>query len=330
MAGPMDANVRTSTWVNLADARLGTKVLWANDEFFAEKENLIKPGRGIFIPDKYTDVGKWMDGWESKRRRVPGNDACILRLGAAGKIEELDIDTNHFLGNHPPFASVEVCYSASDPDNNVDWQPLLPKSPLQPGSQNFFTVPTPKLATHVRLQIYPDGGVARFRVYGRAVLDVERVAGKEIDLVAAANGGRVAGCNDMFFGSKDNLIMPGRGVNMGDGWETRRRRVPGYDWCVVECATRGRIHKVEIDTAHFKGNYPDRAAIWACDAKGRDPLKLQDEEWKVMLPETKLSADTQHFFDKELQDVGPVSHVRLNIYPDGGISRMRCWGIVAP
>lgn len=319
-------------WPNLADMRVGTQVLYATDDFFAEKENLIKPGRGIFIPDKYTDRGKWMDGWESRRKRTPGNDHCVLRLGLPGRIRAVDIDTNHFLGNHPPYAAVEACELGSgDPDARTAWQEILPKSPLKPGSQNLYEVASEKRWTHVRLQIYPDGGVARFRVYGDVSVDWKKFAdGKKLDLAAIENGGKVLVCNDMFFSSKDNLIMPGRGVNMGDGWETKRKREPGFDWCVLALGHRGRIEKIEVDTAHFKGNYPDRCSIEALngttEAVIRDP---EAAEWKILLPEMKLEADHQHYFTNELKDVGPVTHVKLNIFPDGGVSRLRCWGTLA-
>jgi allantoicase len=316
----------SARWVNLAEERVGARVLACSDDFFAEKENLVKPGRGIFIPDKYTDRGKWMDGWESRRKRGPGNDWCIVKLGLPGTIHGFDIDTNHFLGNHPPFASVDACELAGDPDDHARWEEILPKSPLQPGSQNLFEIVATKRYTHLRLQIYPDGGVARFRVYGEVSVDWAKFPpGTLVDLAAVQNGGKVVTCNDMFFSPKDNLIMPGRGVNMGDGWETRRKRqLPGFDWCVLALGHRGRVRKIELDTAHFKGNYPDRASVEALDGKlPDDPSRAA---WKPLLPEQKLQADHQHSYEKELLDAGPATHVKLNIIPDGGVSRLRVWG----
>ena len=315
----------TSKWVNLAEERVGTRVLACSDDFFAEKENLIRPGRGVFIPEKYTDRGKWMDGWESRRKRVAGNDWCILKLGLPGTIHGFDIDTNHFLGNHPPFASVDACELAGDPDSQTAWTEILPKSPLQPGSQNLFEINPTERYTHLRLQIYPDGGVARFRVYGNVSVNwAEFPKGTLLDLAAVQNGGKVLVCNDSFFSPKDNLVMPGRGVNMGDGWETRRKRdLPGFDWCVLALGHRGNLKKIELDTAYFKGNYPDRASIEVFDGKMDDPMKTP---WKLLLPEQKLRADNQHIFEKELKDCGLVTHVKLNIIPDGGVSRLRLWG----
>jgi allantoicase len=315
-------------WCNLADQKLGTQVLSATDDFFAEKENIIKPGRGIFIADKYTDRGKWMDGWESRRKRVPGNDHCVIKLGLPGALFGFDIDTNFFLGNHPPFAAVEACeIDGANPDAATRWDLVLDKSPLAPGSQNLFTISPTKRYTHVRLQIYPDGGVARFRVYGEVSVDWSKhKPGALIDLAAIQNGGKVLACNDMFFSSKDNLIMPGRGVDMGDGWETRRKRGPGFDWCILALGHKGTVKKIEVDTAHFKGNYPDRCSIDVLVGTSEGVLaELDKAPWKNILPEQKLSADTQHIFEKEIASTGPVTHVKLNIFPDGGISRLRCW-----
>lgn len=320
----------SNRWVNLADHRVPTQVLSTSDDFFAEKENLIKPTRGIFIPDKYTENGKWMDGWESRRKRTPGNDWAVLRLGLPGKIFGFDIDTNHFLGNHPPFASIDAAEVADSagPDQIQNWEEILAKSPLQPGSQNLFEIKPTKRFTHVRLQIYPDGGVARFRVYGEVSVDWNRFPPREIiDLAAIENGGKVLLCNDMFFSSKDNLIMPGRGINMGDGWETKRRRSPGFDWCILALGHAGTLKKIEIDTAHFKGNYPDRCAFEVFHGSQSEVLANPEGlAWRPLLPETKLQADHQHFFEKELNQAGPVTHVKLKIFPDGGISRLRCWG----
>lgn len=317
---------------DLAAERLGGKVLFATDDFFAEKENLIKPGRGVFITDKYTDRGKWMDGWESRRKRLPGHDWAIIQLATCGQISGFDIDTNFFLGNHPPHASVEAVNLPGDADSSdwekIKWTEILPKSPLDAGSRNFFECKHTEAFTHLRLHIYPDGGVARFRVYGTITKDWSQVASDQvIDLAAAINGGRSVACNDMFFSSMGNLIMPGRGVNMGDGWETKRNRTPGNrDWVIIELATPGTIEKLLVDTCHFKGNYPDRCSVEAVLANGNDVLAGKDQVWQTILPETKLRADAEHEFTSELINRGPFSHVRLNIFPDGGVSRLRIFG----
>jgi len=317
---------------DLAAERLGGKVLYATDDFFAEKENLIKPGRGIFITDKYTDRGKWMDGWESRRKRVPGHDWAVVQLATAGKIAGFDIDTNFFLGNHPPHASIEAVYiNDADPVtnwDNVEWKEILTKSHLDPGSQNFYESSNEELYTHIRLHIYPDGGVARLRVYGEVFKNWDAIAFNDvIDLAAAINGGKAIACNDMFFSAMGNLIMPGRGVNMGDGWETKRNRTPGNrDWVILKLAHTGTVERMVVDTCHFKGNYPDSCSIEGCVAAGDDDVINEKIAWQMILPAQKLSADAAHEFVKEICKHDAVTHVRLNIFPDGGISRLRLFG----
>jgi len=317
-------------YVNLAEERLGSEVLYATDDFFAEKENLIKPGRGIFVVDKYTERGKWMDGWESRRKRVEGHDYADIKLGARGIIRGFDIDTNHFLGNHPPFASIEACDIKGDIDGSTEWTEILPKSPLDPGSQNFYEIENDQEWTHIRLHIYPDGGVARLRVYGEVKTDWEKYQpGDLVDLVSVFNQGRALHCNDMFFSKMENLIAPGRGVNMGDGWETKRRRSPGNDWVILSLGKAGKIEEIEIDTAHFKGNYPDRFSIEFCDMgkTGEFELEqLQNANWLTLVSETKLQADHQLFLKNDQVNDNHATHVRLNIFPDGGVSRLRLWG----
>jgi allantoicase len=321
---------------DLAAERLGGKVLACSDDFFAEKENLIKPGRGIFIPDKYTDRGKWMDGWESRRKRGPGHDWCIVQLATSGKIHGVDIDTNHFLGNHPPFASLDAaCIAGVIRESGLSalaWKEILPKSPLQPGSHNYYEIADKNIFTHIRLNIFPDGGVARLKVYGEVVKDWSRIDKDElIDLAAAVNGARAIRCNDMFFSHMENLIMPGRGVHMGDGWETKRSRIPGNrDWVMVRLAHKGILEKICIDTCHFKGNYPDSFLLEGCSITENEENMLDSAEikWATILPQTKLQADCEHFFEKEIVNKGPFTHVRLSIFPDGGVSRMRVWGRV--
>lgn len=331
---PTDAAAFTGT-VDLAGERVGGKVLYANDEFFAEKENLIKPGRGVFIADKYTERGKWMDGWETRRKRVPGHDWCVLELGVPGVIRGVDIDTNHFLGNNPAYASIDAL-ALGDGKGKVDWEKadlpwteVLSRVALKPGSQNIFAVASEQRWTHLRLNIFPDGGVARFRVHGDPAPDWTRFKDSDVlDLAAIEHGGKVPACSDMFFGNKDNMISPGRAPNMGDGWETRRRRGPGHDWAIVKLGHAGSLQKIEIDTNHFKGNYPDRCWIDACYEPNAeiDVLNWNQFEWSPVLAETKLKADHRHYFEKEIENKGPWTHVRLSIAPDGGVSRLRLNG----
>ena len=315
---------------DLAAERLGGKVLYATDDFFAEKENLIAPTRGIFITDKYTDRGKWMDGWESRRKRTPGHDWAVIQLATSGKITGFDIDTNFFLGNHPPHASIEavnLTHAEGITDwETVEWKEILPKSHLDAGSQNFYPCQSDAIYTHLRLHIYPDGGVARFRVYGEVFKNWDAVSTDHVfDLAAAINGGQAIACNDMFFSDMSNLIMPNRGANMGDGWETKRNRTPNNrDWVILKLAHRGVVESILVDTCHFKGNYPDSCSIEACVCEADQDI--QNAHWQMLLPQQKLSADYEHHYIQEVNALGTITHVRLNIFPDGGVSRLRIFG----
>jgi len=314
--------------INLAQPRLGTTVAYATDDFFAAKERLILPSEPVFIADKYDDNGKWMDGWESRRRRTAGHDHCLVRLGQRGIIDHIDLDTRHFTGNHPPEASVDGCVSDQDIPAG-EWQNIVPRTRLKPDSHNIVKVRSQGSWTHLRLNIFPDGGIARMRVYGSINRDWSAHDRSEIiDLAALEYGGCPLYANDAHFGRLENIIAPGRGVNMGDGWESRRRREPGHDWSIIRLAHRGIIEEILIDTAFFKGNYPDRCYLQATDIEEPDEALLVDQsgDWDILLPEQKLHPDRQHVFGAEVNDIGPVTHVRLNIIPDGGISRMRLLG----
>jgi allantoicase len=278
-----------------------------------------------------------MDGWESRRRRIPGFDWCIIRLGLSGVIRGVVVDTSHFKGNFPEQCSIEACALDGLPsvdqltNQSQEWIEILPRSVLNGDSPNLFAVESTERWTHLRFKIFPDGGVARLRVYGEVVPQWNRLRqiGSEVDLAAVENGGMVISCSDMFFGHRHNLIMPGRAVNMSDGWETKRRRGPGHDWTIIKLGTSGRIRRLEIDTSHFKGNFPESCSLESCNA-AEVPLKtLQDPSftWKPVLARTKLQAHTRHFFD-EVLDTGVVSHVRFNIFPDGGVSRLRVCGTI--
>ncbi len=316
-----------ASWIALEQPRLGTRVVSATDEFFGAKERIIDPEVPVWIAGRYDDHGKWMDGWESRRRRGPGHDACLIKLGVPGRLRGVNIDTSHFTGNFPPEASLEACTSDDDAPED-GWVEILSRVALQGNSHNYHRIDAERVFTHVRLNIFPDGGVARLRLYGEVVPAFEH-ADDVVDLIALRNGGRAIAVSDEHFGSMHNLNLPGRGINMGDGWETARRRGPGNDWVIIALGHPGAVSRVEIDTAHFKGNYPDRASVEAA-LFGRDEAVTQDSErWQTLLPEVKLSMDQHHFFDAELADIGPVSHARLSIYPDGGVSRFRLFGKIA-
>lgn len=328
--------------IDLAAAELGGAALLTSDEFFAGAERMLLPGRAQFVADKYSERGKWMDGWESRRRRGPGHDFCIVRLGVKGEVQAFDIDTDHFIGNHPAFASVEGALLEDDvPVSRLaeqTFQELLPQAPLSPGAQNLFVARPVGVVSHLRLNIFPDGGVARFRAYGKVApswqapaLDAAtsaHVSPGSFDLAALENGAVPLACSDAHFGDMFNLLLRGRATNMGSGWETRRRRGPGHDWLVIQLGARGSVSVVEVDTNHFKGNFPERCALDGIDAASARPTELvASDAWRPLLPETLLRADARHFFAGELANAhAPITHVRLRIFPDGGVSRLRIWG----
>jgi len=315
--------------VNLADARMGAAICAVSDEFFAEAPRMLAAARPRFYPDLYDDHGKWMDGWETRRRRGPGYDWCVVRLGLPGVIHGVDLDTSFFTGNYAPAASLEACRVDGDPDDSTNWQTLVSPTSLGPDRHTFRAVADDRVWTHVRVNILPDGGIARLRVYGSARPDWSGLTTEDglLDVAALSSGGRLVAVSDAHFGDPQNLIAPGRGVNMGDGWETRRRREPGNDWCIIELARAASIERVRVDTAHFKGNFPDRCSIQAAhvDAATDESLVTQSMFWQTLLAEQPLTADSIHEFN-DVQALGPVTHVRFNIIPDGGVSRLRLLG----
>jgi allantoicase len=321
--------------VNVAAARLGGAVLLANDEFFAPKENLLKASKPVWREDEYTDRGKWMDGWETRRRRTPGHDWCIVRLGVPAVLHGVVVDTSFFRGNYPEHCSLEACVADRDAgaealaaDGTV-WSEVLPRSALRGHEENEFPIRSDRPATHLRFNIYPDGGVARLRVYGEPVPGPDLGPDVVSDLAALENGGLVVGCSDMFFGHRHHLIYPGRSTHMGDGWETRRRRGPGHDWIIVRLARRGTIARIEVDTDHFKGNAPESCSLDICDLPGATSEQILDDaiDWTSLLPRAPVHPDARHSF--EVVSAKPATHARLAIYPDGGIARLRLFGRVA-
>jgi allantoicase len=316
-------------WIDLAQPRLGAEIVSCSDDFFAECSRMLNPEAPQFIVGKFDDNGKWMDGWETRRRRNGGYDHAIVKLGLAGEIKGIDIDTTHFTGNYPPAASLEACYSSGAADENSDWQTLIPSTSLQGDSHHYFAIDNPACFNHVRLNIYPDGGVARLRVHGRVISDAAALDHSTLqDLASVTLGARAIAWNDAHFGAVANLLNPGKGVNMGDGWETRRRREPGNDWCIVELGHPGRIEEIILDTAFFKGNYPDRCSIQAARVDGgtAQSIVTQSQFWTELLPPQKMEMDREHNYSAEVQDIGAVSHVRINLFPDGGLSRVRLLG----
>jgi allantoicase len=318
------------TLPDLAVRSLGGAVVWANDELFAGRENLINPGPAVFTPRTFGTKGQVYDGWETRRRRdrtPDSRDEAIVRLGAAGVVRAVVVDTSHFTGNFPSEAAVEAV--ALDGHPSVDelraatWTTLVERSQLKGDTANLFAVDSPRRWTHVRLGIYPDGGVARLRVHGEVVVDPALVeALGTVDLAALELGGRVTGCSNLFYGSPDRLIAPGLARSMGEGWETARRRDDGNDWVEVRLAARGSVRVVELDTTWFLGNAPGSAALSAYDGQG-DPT--EGAAWTTLLDRTPLQPDTRHRFVLPSASA-PATHVRLDVYPDGGMARLRLWG----
>jgi allantoicase len=301
---------------DLASRTLGGGVVFTNDEFFAAADHLVLPEPPTFNPRTFDHKGQIYDGWETRRRRSPGSDEVIVRLGAPGVIHGVDIDTAFFTGNYPPHASVDGATLAGYPGSfdEVDWRPLVPKSPLKGDSRNLFAVDDARRFTHVRLTIFPDGGVARLRVHGEVVPDPALLPA-EFDVAALEYGARLVECSNMFYGHPQNMLMPGLAAHMGDGWETSRRRDDGNDWVIVALAAPSVLTFADLDTSHFKGNVPGTARL-----RG----SADQQEWFDLLPETPLRPDTRHRFPIVTDRV--AGHVRLDIYPDGGMARLRLLG----
>ncbi len=314
---------------DLASRRLGGSVVSANDETFADKEHLIKPEAPTFRAGTFGPKGQIYDGWETRRRRTSGHDWAVLRLGVPGVVRGVVVDTAFFTGNYPPYFSVEACglegYPSAEELASATWTPLLEQSPLQGDTANAFPVKSETRFTHVRLSIFPDGGVARFRVHGDPIPDPRLVDLSSFDLAALENGGYVTHCSNMFYSSPTNLISPGLASSMGDGWETSRRRDDGNDWVAIRLAGPGSVWLAEIDTSHFVGNAPGFASLRARDARLSDDV--EGSGWFDLMPRTRLQPDTRHRFvvgsDRE------ATHVLLNVFPDGGMARLRLYGALS-
>jgi len=318
--------------IDLAQSRLGTKIVYKSDEFFAPAKRIINPWAPVFKEGVFDQHGKWMDGWETRRKRNKGHDYLILKLGKPGKINKIDIDTSYFNGNQPSKASIEACYSKKRlPNKNSNWITILNKKTTKSNSHHFFNIKSKSIFTHVKLNIYPDGGVARLRLYG--TMEVKsKFSRKIINLTSILNGAKPIACNNEHFGRAENILAPGSGKNMGDGWETRRSRGKNFDWLILKCATEGEISKIQIDTHHFKGNYPDKCSLQASYIKGKiknNDIVKKSKKWKLLLNKVKLYAHKKHNFKNKLMKNKKINYIKINIFPDGGISRIRAFGKVS-
>ena len=324
------------SFVDLASERFGGRVLVANDEFFAEKENLLKPDAPVFAAGRDDDRGQGLEGGEWRRRREPGDGWGIGRLGLPGRSHAITVDTSHFLANFPEACSVEACAAPEDSDagalaDSDAWTEILTRTPLEGNAENRFEIEAAERLTHVRLRIYPDGGVARLRVWGRVLPDWERLSKTQeaIDLVAVQHGGRPVACSNEFYGGTLNLIRPDRSKTMADGWETGRRRGPGHDWVILQLGRPGVVESVEVDTAFFKGNFPDSCSLEGCETEDEEALSRGEVSWFPLLPQVKLMPDHRHVFNEGLAPHSRVTHVRVYIYPDPGASRLRLCGTLS-
>jgi allantoicase len=304
---------------DLAVRTLGGAVVWANDETFAEKENLLTPGKAGYQTSTFGHKGQIYDGWETRRRREAGFDEAIVRLGAPGVVEAVVVDTAWFKGNYPPEVSLEAAavdgFPSPDELREADWKTIVPRSAVNGDTENRFKVASSRRWTHVKLTIYPDGGVARLRVLGRGRPDPKFLEAGPIDLASLENGGYVTACSNMFYSSPNNLLFPGPPRAMGEGWETSRRRNESNDWVQIRLAGESHIALAELDTSYFLGNAPGAASLQGRNGEG---------EWFELLPRTRLQPDTRHRF--VLKHDTPATEVRLDIFPDGGMARVRMFG----
>jgi len=318
--------------INLAEPRLGSKVIFKTDDFFASASRIINPNPPIFKEGVFDKHGKWMDGWETRRRRRKGFDYLIIKLGKPGKIFNVDIDTTHFSGNQPTHASLQACYSnKKKPNNKSRWITILNKKKLDPNKNHNFNIKNKSIFTHIKLNIYPDGGVARLRIFGEIEMKNVNFGSKMINLCSMLNGASIIGCNNEHFGRAENILAPGKGKNMGDGWETKRSRGKNFDWLIIKFGYPGKINKIEIDTHHFKGNYPDSCSVQAAYISKKisnNSIVRKSNKWKLLLNKAKLNANKKHSFNSKTMQKNKINFIRINIYPDGGISRIRAFGKV--
>ena len=317
--------------IDLAQSRLGSKIVYKTDEFFAPAKRIISPWAPVFKEGVFDRHGKWMDGWETRRKRTKGYDYLILKFGKPGVINKVDIDTSFFSGNHPNQISLQACTcNKKIPDKKTIWTTIIKKSRTKANRHHFFNIKSKSFFTHIKLNIFPDGGVARIRIYGSMKIK-KKFEKKTLNLTSVLNGAVPIVCNNEHFGRAENILAPGTGKNMGDGWETRRSRGKNFDWIIIKCATAGKINKIQIDTHHFKGNYPEKCSIQAAYIKNKiseNNIVKKSKIWNLLLNKVKLHAHKKHNFKNKLMKNKKVNYIRINIFPDGGISRIRVFGKV--
>ena len=318
----------TNGLIDLAQPRLGTKVIYKTDDFFASANRIISPIEPIFKVGVFDKHGKWMDGWESRRKRTGGHDFIIIKLGKPGMIKKIDVDTSYFNGNQPAMISIEGVNSSSNKLNKLKWQPLLSKKKTKANNHHYFTINSNKVFTHIKFNIFPDGGVARLRLYG-SIAKSRKIKNKKVNLASLLDGSSVIACNNEHFGKAENILAPGKAKDMGDGWETRRRRGKGFDWLILNSLAGKEIDKIEISTHHFKGNFPSHCSLQATylpNSKNFKQIVNSSINWKYLLKNAKLSANKVHIFKNNFMKKDKINFIKINIFPDGGISRFRIYG----
>ena len=317
--------------VNLAERKFGSKIIYKTDEFFGAANRILSSTKPVFKEGVYDKHGKWMDGWETRRKRKKGHDFLIIKLGRPGKIFNVDIDTSYFSGNQPSLASLEACLSKKNPTKKTTWKIILNKKKLGPDRNHNFKINNHSTFNFIKLNIFPDGGVARIRLNGIVDLEKINLSGKNVNLSSIINGSTIVGCNNEHFGKAENVLSPGTGVNMGDGWETRRSRGKNFDWIIIKFGKPGIIDRLEIDTHHFKGNYPESLTVQSAfitDKTNSNKLLANSKNWKTFLEKTKLKPHKKHLFKSKINKKNKINCLKINIFPDGGISRIRAFGKV--
>jgi len=321
--------ILTNGLIDLAQPRLGSKVIFKTDDFFASANRIIDPSPAVFKEGLFDKNGKWMDGWESRRKRTSGHDFLIIKLGKSGSINKVDVDTSHFNGNQPSMISLEGCYSKSKNIKDLKWKTLIDKKKTKANSHHMFKSSSKSIFTHIKLNIFPDGGVARLRLYGSISKENNKFGNKTINLASLLNGASVIACNNEHFGKAENILAPGKAKNMGDGWETRRRRNKGFDWLILNPINGKKIDKIEISTHHFKGNFPSHCSLQAAfvpNKKSSSSIIKSSVKWKFLLNKVNLSANKTHVFKNILMKNDKINFIKINIFPDGGISRFKIFG----
>jgi len=321
--------IYTNGLIDLAQPRLGSKVIFKTDDFFASAKKIIDPLPPVFKEGLFGKNGKWMDGWESRRKRTSGHDFLIIKLGKPGSVNKVDVDTSHFNGNQPSMISLEGSNSRLKNIKNLKWKTLIKKKKTKANSHHIFNVSSKSIFTYIKLNIFPDGGVARLRLYGKVSKENNNFGNKIINLASLLNGASVIACNNEHFGKAENILAPGKAKNMGDGWETRRRRDKGFDWLILNSVKGKRINKIEISTYHFKGNFPSHCSIQAAfipNKKSYSSIVKSSNNWKFLLNKNKLSANKNHKFKNKLMKNNKINFIKINVFPDGGISRFKIFG----